>query len=314
MDEGISRSYQMNVKLPNLSGFNRLYSPFNFIRIRPMSEIHPSALIGRNVLMGVGNKIGPFAIIEDGVKMGSHNVMHARAHLCKGTELGSHNEIHMGAVVGHVPQDLAYKPSLTFTRIGDSNQVREYVTIHRGTKPESATVIGNENYIMAYCHVAHNCDLGNKIIMVNQASLTGYCKVEDQAFLSGITGFHQFCRIGRLAMISALSACNKDIPPYVICGGRPAVAIGVNLVGLKRAGFSEATRSDIKKAYRVLYRSGLNVSQALTRIKAEFASKEVQHFVKFIEESKRGIVAAGNEVDESDDTLLPRKKPSVLNE
>lgn len=274
-----------------------------------MSQIHPTAIIGKNVQLGVGNTVGPYVVIEDGAKLGSHNLLHARATLCRGTEIGSHNEIHMGAVVGHAPQDLSYKGAPTFTRIGDHNQIREYVTIHRGTKPESATVIGNENFIMAYCHIAHNCELGNKIIMVNQASLTGYCVVEDQAFLSGMTGFHQFTRIGRLAMVSALSAVNKDLPPYMVCGGRPAVVLSINVVGLRRAGIPEPARNEIKTAYKILYRSGLSVSHALEKIKAELPSSEVQHLIQFIESSKRGILAAGEESDE--DTLLPRKRPSI---
>lgn len=259
--------------------------------------------------MGVGNRIGPHVVIEEGVRMGSHNVIHASAYLCRGTELGSHNEIHMGAILGHAPQDLAYKGAPSFTRMGDYNQIREYVTIHRGTKPESATVIGNENFFMAYVHIAHNCEIGNRVIMVNQASLTGYCKVEDQAFLSGMTGFHQFTRIGRLALVSALSACNKDIPPFMICGGRPAVVLGINVVGLRRAGVQEAARNEIKKAYKYLYRSGLTVTHALEKIKSELSSPEVRDLVQFIESSERGILAAG---DESGDLLLPRKKRSSV--
>lgn len=274
-----------------------------------MSQIHPTAIIGKDVQLGVGNTIGPYVVIEDGVKLGSHNLLHARAYVSRGTEIGSHNEIHMGAVVGHAPQDLSYKGAPTFTRIGDHNQIREYVTIHRGTKPESATVIGNENFIMAYCHIAHNCELGNKIIMVNQASLTGYCIVEDEAFLSGITGFHQFTRIGRLAMVSALSAVNKDLPPYMVCGGRPAVVLSINVVGLRRAGIPEPVRNEIKTAYKILYRSGLSVSHALEKIRADLTSPEVQHMVRFIEDSQRGILAAG---EESGDLLLPRKKTSAV--
>ena len=274
-----------------------------------MSEIHPTAIIGRDVQLGVGNRIGPHVVIEEGVKLGSHNVIHASACLCRGTEIGNHNEIHMGAIVGHVPQDLAFKNVPTFTRIGDHNQIREYVTIHRGTKPESTTIIGDENFIMAYCHIAHNCELGNKVIMVNQSSLTGYCKIEDQAFLSGMTGFHQFTRIGRLGLVSALSAVNKDLPPYLICGGRPAVVLSVNVVGLRRAGIAEPARNEIKKAYRHLYRSGLTVSHALEKIKSELSSPEVQYLVRFIEDSERGILAGGRETG---DLLLPRKRAIPL--
>lgn len=273
-----------------------------------MSEIHSSAIIGKDVELGVGNKVGPHVVIEGGVKIGSHNVIHASAYLCKGTEIGSHNEIHMGAVIGHAPQDLAYKGAVSFTRIGDHNQIREYVTIHRGTKPGTATVIGNENYLMAYCHIAHNCELGSKIILVNQASLTGYCQVEDQAFLSGMTGFHQFTRIGRLAMVSALSVANRDIIPYSVCGGRPALVVGTNVVGLRRAGVSAPVRDEIKKAFKYLFHSGLSTSHAVEKVKAEFTSPEVRHLVQFIESSKRGVMGAWGEGEADEDTILPKRR------
>lgn len=267
-----------------------------------MSQIHPTAIVGKNVQMGQGNVIGPNVIIEDGVKLGSGNTLLAGAYLCSGTEIGSGNKIHMSAVIGHEPQDLAFKNEPTFTKIGDNNTIREFATIHRGTKGSTATVIGNSNYIMAYCHIAHNCVLGNNIIMVNNASLTGYITVEDRAFLSGMTGFHQFTRIGTLAMVSALSACNKDIPPYMIVGGRPGIVLGINVVGLRRAGFSAAVREEIKSAYKLLYRSGMNVTQGLEEIKKAFHSPEVKHLVSFIEASKRGIVDGS-----AAETLNPRK-------
>lgn len=275
------------------------------------STIHPTALIGKDVELGVGNTIGPGVIIEDGVHLGSHNNILAGAYLCKGTRLGNYNEIHMHAIIGHSPQDLAYQGAETFTHIGNRNVIREFATIHRGTKEGSSTVIGDSNYIMAYCHIAHNCHLGSHIIMVNQASLTGHVTVEDRAFLSGMTGFHQFTRIGRLAMVSALSACNKDIPPFVVAGGRPAVVLGLNVVGMRRAGISQDGRNEIKRAYKLIYRSHLNVSQALEEIRKKPLSAEVEHFVKFIEESKRGILdAAHSELeDEDEDTLKPRKSP-----
>ena len=255
-----------------------------------MSDIHSSAIIGKNVNIGSDNTIGPNVTIEDGVKLGSHNRILQGAFIARGTELGDHNEIHMNAVIGHAPQDIAYKNEATFTKIGSRNIIREFVTIHRGTKEGTATVIGDGNFIMAYCHIAHNCHLGNSIIMVNQASLTGHCVVEDRVFLSGMTGFHQFTRIGTLAMVSALTAINKDIPPYVVCGGRPGIAQGINVVGMRRAGIGPQVRAEIKEAYKLLYRSGLNVSQALDRIKSSLKSPEVAHMVAFIEASKRGIL------------------------
>lgn len=271
-----------------------------------MSEIHSTAIIGKNVQMGSGNKIGPFAILEDGVKLGSNNTVLAGAYVCSGTEIGDSNEIHQRAVIGHTPQDIAFKNEPTFTKIGNRNIIREFVTIHRGTKAGTATVIGDSNFIMAYCHIAHNCRLGNNIIMVNQASLTGYCEVEDRVFLSGMTGFHQFSRIGKLALVSALSACNKDIPPYMICGGRPGVVLGINVVGLRRAQVPAPVRDEIKQAYKLLYRSGMNISQALDVIKQDLKSEEVRHLVKFIEESKRGILDGAGE-----ETLKPRKSSAL---
>lgn len=269
-----------------------------------MSGIHPTAILGKNSEIGIGNTIGPYVIIEDGVRIGSHNVIHAGAYLCAGTEIGSHNEIHMHAVIGNAPQDLAYKNEPSLTKIGSYNKIREFVTIHRGTKAGSSTILGDSNFLMAYCHVAHNCVIGNSVIMVNNASLTGYIVVEDGAFLSGMTGFHQFTRIGRLAMVSALSAANKDIPPYMICGGRPAVVLGINVVGLRRAGISAAVRDEIKQAYKLLYRSGLNVSQAVDAIKKSLKGAEVGHLVRFIEASKRGILDGAGDGEE---TLKPRK-------
>ncbi len=254
------------------------------------NHIHPTALIGKNVSLGDNNEIGPNAVIASGVKIGSSNKILHGVTLAHGTEIGDFNTFHMHAVIGHEPQDLSFKNEPSFTRIGNKNTFREFTSVHRGTAAGSATVIGNENYVMAYCHIAHNCVLGNNIIMVNQASLTGHCIVEDRAFLSGMTGFHQFSRIGTLAMVSALSAFNKDIPPYVICGGRPGAAQGLNVVGMRRAGIKPEIRAEIKKAYKILYRSGLNVSNALEQIKKECSSAEVKHFVEFIENSKRGII------------------------
>ena len=272
------------------------------------NQIHERAIIGKKAELGDNNVIGPNAIIEDGVKIGSGNKIMANAYLFGGSEIGDENEIHMGAVIGHAPQDIAYKGEQTFTKIGQQNIIREYVTIHRGTKEGSETLIGDRNFLMANVHIAHNCRLGNDVILVNLASLTGHCVVEDQAFISGMTGFHQFTRIGRLVMVSALSAINKDIPPFMICGGRPGVIQGINVVGMRRAGIAQAVRSEIKEAYRLLYRSGLNVAQALCEIETNFHSKEIGHLIRFIQESKRGICAGQGEVAE---TLLSRKGANV---
>lgn len=256
--------------------------------------IHPTAIVGKNVSMGSENEIGPYAIIEDGVKLGSHNKILARSYVCAGTELGDRNEIHMGAIVGHAPQDFAYQNAKTGTLIGNDNVIREYATIHRGTKEGTKTVIGDKNYLMAYSHVAHNCEIGNQVVMVNGATLGGYCIVEDQVFLSGMIVFHQFTRIGRLAIVSGLSAVNANVPPFMMCGGRGAIAHGINIVGMRRAGISPGTRDEIKRAYRLLYQSDLNTGNALEEIERVSKSPEVAYLVEFIRNSKRGIIGGGN--------------------
>ena len=273
-----------------------------------MSTIHPSAMIGKNVRLGEGNEIGPGCVIEDGVVLGSRNKLWMNVYVGPGTTIGDENQIHMGAVIGHAPQDLAFTNEPTYTTIGHRNTIREYVTIHRGTKAGSSTTIGDDNFFMANAHIAHNCQIGNKVILVNLASLTCYCVIEDGAFISGMVGLHQFTRVGRLAMLSALSAINKDVPPYMLCGGRPAVVQGINVVGLRRSGISPAGRSEIKQAYKLLYRSDLNVSQALDAIERDCASPEVKHLVAFVKASERGICVGIGALDaEAGESLLPKK-------
>ena len=251
--------------------------------------IHSSAVIGKDVTLGERNEIGPHVVIEDRVTIGSGNRIFAGAYLCSGTQMGDHNEIHMGAVIGNAPQDRAYQGFKTETKIGSHNIIREYVTIHRATKERTATVIGDHNFLMVNAHVAHNCRIGNRVTLVNGASLAGYCTVEDDAFLSGMTVFHQFTAIGRLALVSAFSAVNLDVPPFMMCGGRGAVVHGTNIVGLRRAGLTPEVRDEIKRAYKILCHSGLNRNNALEEIERICVSQEVKHLVSFIQASKRGI-------------------------
>ena len=282
------------------------------------NNIHPSTIVDKNVRMGEGNTIGPGCVIEDGVVLGSRNRLWMNVYVGPGTTIGDDNQIHMGAGIGHIPQDVAFGGVPTFTQIGHRNTIREYVTIHRGTKENTATVIGDDNFFMANAHIAHNCQIGSKTILVNLASLTGYCIVEDQAFLSGMVGLHQFTRIGRLAMISALSAVNKDVPPFMLCGGRPAVIQGLNVVGMRRAGLGASAREDIKRAYKFLYRDGFNVPHALEAIERECASPEARAIVEFVRASKRGICAGigaetSDEEEGAEESLLPRKPPQASN-
>lgn len=277
----------------------------------PAMSIHPLAHVSGKAKFGERNSIGPFAIIEEDVEIGSDNTILPYATICRGTVMGNHNEIHMGAVIGNTPQDTAYKGGESFTRIGNHNVIREYVTIHRGTKPGTATVIGNRDYLMANAHVAHNCTLGDGVILVNMAALTGYCVVEDGAFLSGMTGLHQYTRVGKLSIVSALSAANKDIPPYAICGGRPAVIQGVNIVGLRRAKFSEKTRQEIRRAFKLLFAPGANLTSAVKKVQASRPCAEVQYLLDFIRSSKRGICSPqGMEIE----TLLSKKRKPLERE
>lgn len=269
-----------------------------------MNKIHSSAIVGKDVRLGEDNEIGPGCVIEDGVVLGSRNRLWMNVYVGPGTTIGDSNQIHMGAVIGHLPQDAAFTGEPTFTKIGSRNVIREYVTIHRGTKPDSETLIGDENFLMANAHVGHNCQVGNRATLVNLATLAGHCVVEDGAVLSGMVVVHQFCRIGRLAIISGLSAVNKDVPPFMLCGGRPAVIQGLNVVGLRRAGFSPNSREGIHAAYKLLYRSDLNVSHALEMIQKQCHGEELTQLVRFIQSAKRGICAG---IQAEPDTLRPRK-------
>lgn len=262
--------------------------------------------------MGDGNTIGPGCVIEDGAVLGSRNRLWMNVYVGPGTTIGDDNQLHMGAVVGHSPQDHAFAGGSTYTRIGHRNTIREYVTIHRGTKDGTATTIGNDNFFMANAHIAHNCQVGSRVILVNLASLAGYCVIEDQASVSGLVVLHQFTRIGRLALISGLSAVNKDVPPFMLCGGRPAVVQGLNVVGLRRSGLGPEARAEIKKAYKLLYRDGLNVPQALEAIQQECKSLEVIELVEFVKSSERGICAGISSEEAGEDSILPRKPKNIL--
>ncbi|MBI4597182.1 MAG: acyl-ACP--UDP-N-acetylglucosamine O-acyltransferase [Candidatus Omnitrophica bacterium] len=274
-----------------------------------MNTIHSSAIVGKNVQLGEGNEIGPGCVIADGAVIGSKNKLWMSVYVGPGTTIGHENQIHPGAIIGHEPQDHAFDGSPSFTTIGDRNIIREYVTIHRGTKPGTTTSLGSDNFLMANAHIAHNCQVGNHTIFVNLASIAGYCEVQDEAVLSGMAVFHQFCRVGRLAMISGLSAINKDVPPYMVCGGRPGVIQGVNVVGLRRAGISAPIRGTIRQAYKFLYREGLSVPHAIEEIKKLPPSKELVVLVSFIEQSKRGICAGNSKEDhiEEGESLLPSR-------
>jgi len=251
--------------------------------------IHPSAVIGKNVKLGKDVDIGPYAVLDGTIEIGDGTTVMAHAYITGWTKIGKNNRIHMGAILGHEPQDVSYKGTESYLVVGDNNTFREHSWIHRGTKEGSSTVIGNNNYFMGFAHAAHNCRIGNGAIVASNTLLAGHVEVGDNAFVSGNIVVHQFCRIGRLAMISGLSAVNKDVPPFMTAGGRGVVAIAPNIVGLRRAGLDLQARSAIKNAYKIIFRSGLNTTQAVAALKKGAITKEIQEIIDFIAASKRGI-------------------------
>lgn len=250
--------------------------------------IHPTAIIDPKAEISTDVEIGPHVVVESHVKIGRGVRILANAYLTGWTEIGDNCQIHMGAIIGHLPQDLSYRPCETYLKIGKNNVFREYVTVHRGTEEGSATIIGNDNYFMGSSHVAHNCIIGNGTIVCNLVLLGGHVIVGDRTFISGGAGVHQFCRIGELTMIGGLARVTKDVPPYMLVEGNSAVR-AINTEGLRRAKFSPAIRDEIKRAYKLLYRSGLNTTQALDAIEAQLKSDEIRHMLDFIRGSKRGI-------------------------
>ncbi len=250
--------------------------------------IHPTAIVGKKAKLGVNVDIGPCCIIEDGVEVGDDTKLWHNVYVANGTTIGKSCRIHMGAVLGHEPQDIAFEGKPSYLRIGDRNIIREYVTIHRGTQPGSSTVIGDDNFFMALCHVGHNCDIGNKVTICNTSLLAGYVHIEDMSFISGLCVIHQFVRIGKLSMASGSARIGKDVPPFMLVE-RDSIVASYNVVGVRRAGYSKETREEIKKAFGILYKSDLNIKSALDKIEKELQSPEIRYLVEFVRASKRGI-------------------------
>ncbi len=233
--------------------------------------------------------IGDFAIVEQDVSIGAGTVLEPYVYVKRWTTLGERNTISAGTVLGTDPLDKNFTGERSYLRIGDDNTIREHYTISRGTAPESETVIGNGNYIMTSGHIAHNCRIGNRTVVASCALVAGYVEIEDEAFVSGGVVIHQFSRIGRLAMIAGNTRVNSDAAPYFMYADYNIAAKGLNLVGLKRAGFSLADVRALKTAYRLLFRAGLKLEEALARIDAEIPTEHTRHLTGFIRSSKRGI-------------------------
>lgn len=251
-------------------------------------NISEQAVVSKKARIDPTVEIGPFAIIEDDVELAANVKVWPHAYICSGTSVGEGTQVHMGAVLGHIPQDLTFKNNKTRLLLGKRNVIREYATLHRGTEENSPTVIGDDCYLMASSHVGHDCHIGNHVIIANCALLAGHVTVEDFAFISGNVVVHQFCRIGELSIIGGFTGVNKDVPPYMLVRG-PSVIRSINLVGLRRAKFPKELMESLKEAYKLLYMSGLNTTQALEEIKKLKPSKELKHLVEFIAASKRGI-------------------------
>ncbi len=260
-------------------------------------SVHPSAIVSPEAHLGPGVVVGPFAVVEGGAVLGDGCRIAAHAVVRSGTRLGRDNRVHEGAVLGGEPQDISFGGGETALLVGDRNVIREGVTLHRSAKPGSATVIGSDCFLMAYVHVAHDDRLGDRVIIANNVALAGHVEVGDGAFLSGGVVVHQFCRVGRLAMIGGNSKVVQDCLPFVITDGHPARARGLNVVGLRRAGFSAAQLRTLKEAYRLLLRSGLDRETALARL-AALGDPLVDELAAFVRGSKRGVAQAQRAVAE----------------
>jgi len=250
--------------------------------------IHPTALIDAGAQLGDGVIVGPYAVIESHTRIGERTEIRARACVKRFTTIGADCRVHEGAVIGGEPQDLAFTGCDSSVRIGDRCTIREGVTIHRGTQPASETVVGADCYLMAYAHVAHNCRLGDRVIMANNVALAGHIEIADRVFISGGVVVHQFCRLGRLAMIGGNSKIVQDCLPFVTTDGMPGRACGLNVVGLRRAGFTASELRALKEAYRLLLRAGLSLDEALRQL-AELNDANVNEMIEFVRGSNRGF-------------------------
>ncbi|MBI5476825.1 MAG: acyl-ACP--UDP-N-acetylglucosamine O-acyltransferase [Ignavibacteriales bacterium] len=253
--------------------------------------IDSRAIVSSKAQIGENVKIGPFTIIEDDVVIGTGTQIGANAIIANGARIGKECKIHHGAVLGTLPQDIKFRDEATTLEIGDHNVIREYVTMNRGTQARMKTNVGNHCFIMAYVHVAHDCSVGNNVIIANATNMGGHCVIEDHAVLGGIVGIHQFSHIGCHSMIGACSRVTKDVPPYTLTGSEPLTFKGLNVIGLRRRGFKSEAIQAIDHAYHLIYNSQMNVSQALEKIRSEeIVFEEVKHIIEFIEKSKRGII------------------------
>ncbi len=259
-----------------------------------MAEIHATAMMDREVELGSRVTVGPYTIIQGRVVIGPDTTIGPHVVIKEFTTIGARCRIFQFAALGEIPQDLKFRGEASQLVIGDDNTIRDFATMHRGTEGGGGiTRVGRGNLFMAYTHVAHDCQVGDGVIMSNAATLAGHIIVEDHAILGGLAAVHQFCRVGRHAFIGGCSAVHRDVPPYAMAVGNRAKLVGLNLVGLKRQGFTDSTVQKIKRAYELLFLSELNQKEAVARIQAEFpGDPEIGHLLKFLEASERGLLPA----------------------
>lgn len=248
--------------------------------IHPTAVIHPGATLHPTV------KVGPYAVIGEKVTVGPDTDIGAHVVIDGHTEIGAGNQIFPGAVIGIEPQDLKYDGSISLVKIGNNNRIREYVTVNRATHAGEATVIGDDNLLMAYVHVAHNCVIGNQVIIANAVSLAGHVEIESNAVIGGVLGIHQFVHIGRFAMLGGMSRIDRDVPPYMVVEGNPCRVRGLNAVGLRRSGITDIDQGrlyrELKEAYRLLYRSNLPLSEAIANLETWIDNEHIRHLRTFL--------------------------------
>jgi UDP-N-acetylglucosamine acyltransferase len=257
--------------------------------IDPSAIVAVTARVDPEAIVGPGTIVGEFCVIEAAVEIGAHCRLEPYVYVKRWTTMGERNEISAGTVLGTDPLDKGFTGERSYLRIGNGNKIREHYTISRGTQPESVTELGDNNYIMTSGHIAHNCKIGSDTVIASCALIAGHVEVEDQAFISGGVVVHQFSKIGRLAMIGGNTRVNSDVPPFFLYSGFDVAARGLNVVGLKRAGYKASDVAILKKAYQILYRSGLKLDDALAKIETEIPTPETLHLVSFIRRSERGI-------------------------
>ena len=250
--------------------------------------IHPTAIIHPQAKLDSSVRVGAYAVIDADVELDADCIVGPHVYLTGVTKIGAGNKFHAGCVIGDAPQDLKYTDAPTCVRIGDNNVFREHVTVHRSTKPEDATVVGSNNFLMANAHVAHNCVIGNHVIIANGALLGGHAVVQDRAFISGNCLVHQFTRVGTLAIMQGGAGIGLDLPPFTIACNVNTIC-GLNVIGLRRAGFAAEQRLELKQLYKFLFRSGKNLREAMNEAKGKFTSPAAATMLDFIAGAKRGV-------------------------